>query len=146
MHNGNITGYREHVSNAVNLCQMLNMCQHLIMCHWNLNMGQMLSNVSNCVNFLTLFTCEKELQIVSQYSSDRNLLSAMCQILYYCTFMHFLNLFPTHSGYTRHAELPWLGIEPMPPALEVQSLNHWTTEGHSNKADIIMFPFQKWWC
>ena len=76
MHNGNITGYREHVSNAVNLCQMLNMCQHLIMCHWNLNMGQMLSNVSNCVNFLTLFTCEKELQIVSQYSSDRNLLSA----------------------------------------------------------------------
>lgn len=35
-----------------------------------------MSNVSNCVNFLTLFTCEKELQIVSQYSSNRDLLHA----------------------------------------------------------------------
>ena len=24
-----------------------------------------------------------------------------------------------------HEELPWPGIEPVPPALEAQSLNHW---------------------
>ena len=28
---------------------------------------------------------------------------------------------------TQHVELPQPGIEPMPPALEAQSLNHWTT-------------------
>ena len=27
----------------------------------------------------------------------------------------------------RHAELPLPGIRPVPPAVEVQSLNHWTT-------------------
>ena len=26
-----------------------------------------------------------------------------------------------------HVELPLPGIEPMPPAVEAQSLNHWTT-------------------
>ena len=31
-------------------------------------------------------------------------------------------------GYTlQHVELPWAGIKPVSPALEVWSLNHWTT-------------------
>ena len=29
--------------------------------------------------------------------------------------------------YPGHVELPWSGIEPLPFAVEVQSLNHWTT-------------------
>ena len=69
---------------------------------------------------------------------------SMRQILFYRPFMHFLN--PAPSVYTSHAELPWLGIKPMLPALEMQSLNHWATEGRPNKAGSIMFPFQKWWC
>ena len=27
----------------------------------------------------------------------------------------------------QHAELPWLGIKAMLPAVEAQSINHWTT-------------------
>ena len=66
------------------------------------------SNVVKCVKLCQLsdFICEKELQIVSQYSSNRNLLLlSMCQTLFYCTFMDFLNL-PPDPRYTRHAELP----------------------------------------
>ena len=28
---------------------------------------------------------------------------------------------------TQHMELPQSGIEPTPPAVEIQNLNHWTT-------------------
>ena len=37
----------------------------------------------------------------------------------------------TFIGHTmRHTQLPWPGIEPIPPAVETRRLNHWTiTEG-----------------
>ena len=41
-----------------------------------------------------------------------------------CLFLFFFFFF----GCTMwHVELPWPGIEPTPPAVEAQSLNHWTT-------------------
>ena len=41
--------------------------------------------------------------------------------------------------------VPWLGIKPAPPALEAQSLNHWTTrEVPSSFAFLTLFPLLSW--
>ena len=48
---------------------------------------------------------------------------------WYFTFLFFFGCA------ARHVELPWPGIEPMPPAVEAQSLNHWTTR------EILYFFF-----
>ena len=43
----------------------------------------------------------------------------------------------------QHAELPWQGTEPMPPAVEAHSLNHWTIKGvHLN----CFLLFLLWFC
>ena len=44
--------------------------------------------------------------------------------LFQCFFKKIIYLFG-HT--TRHAKLPHPRIEPVPPAVEAQSLNHWTT-------------------
>ena len=41
---------------------------------------------------------------------------SVCQVLCFCL--------PHHEACS--ISVPWPGIEPMPPAVEVQSLNHWT--------------------
>ena len=41
-----------------------------------------------------------------------------------------------YFGFTAgHVEFPWLGIEPVLPAMEAQSLNHWTTK------EVLASPF-----
>ena len=40
-----------------------------------------------------------------------------------------------------HVELPRPGIEPMPPALQVRSLNHWTNR-EVPTVEFKFFPFQ----
>ena len=42
-------------------------------------------------------------------------------------FFLFSFLFLFFGRTARHAELPWPGMEPAPPAVEAQNLNHWTT-------------------
>ena len=39
----------------------------------------------------------------------------------------------------QHVELPWPGIEPMSPAAEAQSLNHWTTKKTLNPLVFYFF-------
>ena len=39
----------------------------------------------------------------------------------------------------QHVELPWPGIEPMSPAAEAQSLNHWTTKETLNALVFYFF-------
>ena len=39
--------------------------------------------------------------------------------------------------------VPWPGIKPMPPALEVWSLNHWTSREIPMYWALILFCFTK---
>ena len=41
----------------------------------------------------------------------------------------FLSLLAAWAAQHVGILVSWLGIEPMPPAVEEQSLNHWTTKG-----------------
>ena len=43
----------------------------------------------------------------------------------------------------QHTELPWQGIEPMPPALGAHSLNHWTTNGA--RLHYFLFFLLRFW-
>ena len=59
----------------------------------------------------------------------------MLYILYIYYFFFF-------GSTARHAELPQLGIEPMPPTVEAQSLNHWTTR--ETQKLYILTAFFSW--
>lgn len=84
-----------------NTCQMLSTC---VKCWTYVNIWSCVIWIWTCVkccqmccvNFLTLFTCEKELQIVSQYSSNRNLLLAkyVPDIILWYIYGRFKPLFP----------------------------------------------------
>ena len=56
----------------------------------------------------------------------------------------FINFWPCCAACT--ILVPWPGMEPAPPALEVWSLNHWTTRGSPREATVNMVKASVWWC
>ena len=55
--------------------------------------------------------------------------------MYTAYFFFFFSFFPLHLK-ACEISVPWPGIQPEPPALEAQSLNHWTT-----REVILLFVF-----
>ena len=64
----------------------------------------------------------------------------LLQVFLFLTFSFpYLFLFLGHVAMSGSMQdrVPWPGIEPMPPALEVQSLNHWTIrEDHATSISV----------
>ena len=59
----------------------------------------------------------------------------------YTAYFFFFSFFPLHLK-ACEISVPWPGIQPEPPALEAQSLNHWTTRDfHQGSPSIICFLF-----
>ena len=51
-----------------------------------------------------------------------------------------LNFFPMATSHGMWILVPQPGIEPMPPAMEVQYLNHWTAREVQQESFLIATP------
>jgi len=99
--------------------------------------------------------CENTQNIMKFYCGVR------CSCSYYCYFHHnnFLNIlihlllllfWPWHGAC--EILVPWPRIEPMPPAVEARSLNHWTSREaphHNNRWCFLQYhswltPYPQW--
>ena len=88
-----------------------------------------------------------QIMVFSRYMPRSGIAGSYGSSFFFHFFLFFFLFFWLHST-ACGILVPWPGIEPLPPAVEAQSLNHWTTgevpvcrfffdDGHSNWYEVI---------
>ena len=83
-----------------------------------------------CLSFISLslvsLTLNRFMVTMPEIRRSKAFLSSI--IMFQTIFKKLIKVLFIYFLTSWHVELPWPGVEPMPPAVEAQSLNHWTTK------------------